>query len=50
LMSIEPAIAALVGFLFLGEQLGMHEVAAIGLVSLAAIGVTITGRSPSDDK
>jgi inner membrane transporter RhtA len=45
LMSIEPAIAALVGLLFLGEHLGLQEVAAIGLVSLAAIGVTLTGRS-----
>jgi inner membrane transporter RhtA len=44
LMSIEPAIAALVGFLFLQETLNFRTLTAIGLVTSAAIGVTLTGR------
>lgn len=44
LMSIEPAIAAIVGFLILGEQLNFHTLLAIVMVSSAAIGVTWFGR------
>ncbi|NJN86384.1 MAG: EamA family transporter [Leptolyngbyaceae cyanobacterium SL_7_1] len=47
LMSIEPAIAALVGLLILGEQLQLQSLMAIGLVVMAAIGVTLFGRTPS---
>jgi inner membrane transporter RhtA len=44
LMSIEPAIAALVGFLVLGEHLTLQTVLAICLVTTAAMGVTLLGR------
>lgn len=40
LMSLEPAVAALVGFLILGEQLGLRALAAIALVTLAAAGAS----------
>jgi inner membrane transporter RhtA len=40
LMSIEPAIAALVGFLMLGEVLSLQSVVAIALVTIAAMGST----------
>lgn len=44
LMSLEPAIAALVGLVVLGETLGLREVAAIGLVVVASIGATRTAE------
>lgn len=44
LMSIEPAIAALVGFLALGEQLNLQSLIAIVLVTVAAMGATLMGR------
>lgn len=40
LMSLEPAIAALVGLVLLGETLGLRETAAIGLVVTASVGAT----------
>jgi inner membrane transporter RhtA len=40
LMSIEPAIAAIVGFVVLGEALGVRELSAIGLITAASIGAT----------
>jgi inner membrane transporter RhtA len=43
LISIEPAIAALVGFLLLGEQLSVRALTAVGLVTVAAVGVTVFG-------
>jgi inner membrane transporter RhtA len=42
LMSLEPAIAALVGLVLLGETLGMREMVAIALVVTASIGATKT--------
>jgi inner membrane transporter RhtA len=44
LMSIEPAIAALVGLLFLHESLDGRSLVAIALVMTAAIGVTVFGK------
>jgi inner membrane transporter RhtA len=38
LMSLEPAVAALAGFVILGQDLVAREVAAIGLVVLASAG------------
>jgi inner membrane transporter RhtA len=38
LMSLEPAIAALAGYVVLGETLGVREVAAIGFVVVASAG------------
>jgi inner membrane transporter RhtA len=47
LMSLEPAVAALVGFLVLGERLGTRSVAAIVLVTVAAAGASrLGGRGP----
>jgi inner membrane transporter RhtA len=40
LMSLEPAIAAIAGFMILGQALGLRECVAIGFVVLASIGVT----------
>jgi inner membrane transporter RhtA len=39
LMSVEPAIAALVGFLFWGEILNVNMLVALVLITIAAIGV-----------
>jgi inner membrane transporter RhtA len=44
LFSIEPAIAILIGFILLGEQLELQTVTGAGLVTMAAIGVTLWGR------
>lgn len=40
LMSLEPGVAALAGFLVLGQALGARELVAIGLVVAASVGVT----------
>jgi inner membrane transporter RhtA len=49
LMSIEPAIAALVGLVFLHESLNGQSLVAIALVITAAIGVTLFGRQEAGD-
>ena len=49
LMSLEPAVAALIGFLVLGERLGLRSVAAILLVTVAAAGASRFGGEPSED-
>jgi inner membrane transporter RhtA len=47
LMSLEPAVAALVGFVILGERLGLRAVAAVLLVTVAAVGASrLGGREP----
>ncbi len=43
-MSLEPAIAAVVGFLLLGQLLAPVDVVAIGLVVLASAGASLTAR------
>jgi inner membrane transporter RhtA len=40
LMSLDPAIAALAGFLVLGQQLGVRDVLAIAMVVVASVGAT----------
>jgi inner membrane transporter RhtA len=45
LTSIDPAVAAVVGFLVLRESLGVAEVAAIGMVVVASAGASLTARS-----
>ncbi len=45
LMSMEPALAALAGFVILDQALGARELLAIGLVIAASIGVTRSSRS-----
>jgi len=44
LMSLEPALAAMAGFIVLGQVLGVREVIAIGLVGCASAGATRTAR------
>ncbi|RYY09843.1 MAG: EamA family transporter, partial [Cytophagaceae bacterium] len=46
LMSIEPAAAALCGWLFLHERLTMGQWLAVALVVIASAGSTLTARSP----
>jgi inner membrane transporter RhtA len=43
LLSVDPALAALVGFLVLGEALGARGLAAVALVSAATAGATRYG-------
>jgi inner membrane transporter RhtA len=47
LMSLEPAMAALAGFVILGEELGPRDVAAIALVATASAGASLTARKPA---
>ena len=47
LMSLEPAVAALVGLIALGQGLDGGEVAGIGLVVVASIGAIRTARIPT---
>jgi inner membrane transporter RhtA len=46
LMSLEPAVAALVGLVVLGEILAPREWVAIGCVILACVGATYTPGVP----
>ncbi|RKG94801.1 DMT family transporter [Corallococcus sp. CA053C] len=46
LMSLEPAVAALMGWVFLREHLSPLQWLAVGLVSLASAGATLTGKRP----
>jgi inner membrane transporter RhtA len=48
LMSLEPAVAALMGFIVLGERLGLQTLAAVLLVTVAAAGASRFGaREPA---
>jgi inner membrane transporter RhtA len=44
LMSLEPAAAAVAGLVVLGEALGLRELVALVLVSLASLGITLAQR------
>jgi inner membrane transporter RhtA len=44
LMSVEPAVAALCGLLFLHERLNASQILAIGLVMAASAGTTLTAQ------
>lgn len=46
LMSLEPAIAALAGFVILGERLTPVQMVAVLCVIAASVGSTVTGRAP----
>ena len=47
LMSLEPAMAAMAGFVVLGERLGAREITAVGLVVAASAGAARTaGDTP----
>jgi inner membrane transporter RhtA len=45
LMSLEPGVAALAGFLVVGQQISLRLVIGIALVIVASVGVTRAGRS-----
>jgi inner membrane transporter RhtA len=47
LMSLEPAVAALVGLVALGQDLSANEVVAIALVVAASAGALSAARTPS---
>jgi inner membrane transporter RhtA len=47
LMSLEPAVAALAGFLVLDQGLGGRDVVAIALVVVASAGVSIAAQRPT---
>jgi inner membrane transporter RhtA len=47
LMSLEPAVAALVGLVALGQDLSANEVVAIGLVVAASAGALSAARTPA---
>lgn len=51
LMSLEPGMAALAGFVVLGEVLGLREIAAIALVVVASAGAarSAAGAPPARD-
>ncbi len=40
LLSLEPAIAALVGFFILGEELGLRDIIAVSLITVATVGAS----------
>lgn len=42
LVSIEPAVATVVGAVLLGERMGLQGIAAVGCIVIAAIGITVT--------
>lgn len=48
LMSLEPALAALAGFLVLDQSLGARELLAIALVIAASVGATRSAPPPID--
>jgi len=47
LMSLEPAVAALIGFLALSQDLALIEVVAIGLVVAASAGALRSASTPA---
>ena len=46
LMSLEPAVAALVGLVFLHELLSLRQWLAVALIIAASAGSTLTSRHP----
>ena len=47
IVSAEPAVAALIGAVLLGERIGLQGMIAVACVVVAAIGITVTdGREP----
>jgi inner membrane transporter RhtA len=49
IMSLEPALAAVLGFVILGQGLEVAGVVAIALVSVASAGATLSAREPLPD-
>ena len=50
LMSMEPALAALSGMVFLGELLTFSQTLALGAIIIASMGSTLTMRQESKIK
>ena len=50
LMSLEPAVGALSGLLFLGQTLGLLQWLAVGAIMLASIGTTLTPDNRVTDR
>jgi inner membrane transporter RhtA len=48
MMSLEPAVAGLAGFLVLSQDLGVRELVAIGLVVAASAGATRFAPGPPE--
>jgi inner membrane transporter RhtA len=46
-MSLEPAMGAAAGFLFLGQRLSLRDGVAIGLVMAASVGATRSASAPA---
>jgi len=44
LMSLEPAMGAAAGFLFLAQRLTVRDLVAIALVTVASAGATLVSR------
>jgi inner membrane transporter RhtA len=49
LLSLEPAVAALAGWVLLSQPLGAREAVAVGVVVLASIGSTLSARRPAGE-
>ncbi|MFT5112834.1 MAG: inner membrane transporter RhtA [Parasphingorhabdus sp.] len=49
LVSVEPAVAAIIGALLLGERIGLQGVIAVACVVIAAIGISLTGSADKPD-
>jgi len=47
LVSVEPAVAAIVGALLLGERIGVQGMIAVFFIVVAAAGITLTGTQKS---
>ena len=50
IMSLEPAIAALLGFMILDQGLAVSGVVAIGMVMVASAGATLSAPEPAFDE
>ncbi|MFM8561101.1 MAG: EamA family transporter, partial [Solirubrobacterales bacterium] len=46
MMSLEPAAAAVIGLVVLGQLLSLREAVAVAMVVIAGIGVTRGGEAP----
>lgn len=47
MVSVEPAVAAMVGALLLGERIGVQGMIAVACVVIAAIGITVSDKAKS---
>ncbi|WP_183341165.1 EamA family transporter [Conexibacter arvalis] len=47
LLCLDPAVAALVGLVALGQRLGAAQVAGVALVTVASVGVVVGGPDPA---